>query len=200
MTKTLQKKFVVTAMAAITVLLLLLLGVINVVNSVLVSGEIQRTLEIIWQSEGGEGLLPPPDPAPRGTHLPLCEAGGETGTSLPGKHLSPAAHGTAGQTFRPLLPGGRRPHPEGGRLRYRSGSGPLPGPGQSGELARPVSPAPGHPVCGAIPQLNTKKHVRTDRNPRSVFFVAAFKGTKSLGKKSLGMGKRKEAAYQVRSK
>ena len=66
MTKTLQKKFVVTAMAAITVLLLLLLGVINVVNSVLVSGEIQRTLEIIWQSEGGEGLLPPPDPAPRG--------------------------------------------------------------------------------------------------------------------------------------
>ena len=65
MTKTLQKKFVVTAMAAITVLLLLL-GVINVVNSVLVSGEIQRTLEIIWQSEGGEGLLPPPDPAPRG--------------------------------------------------------------------------------------------------------------------------------------
>ena len=66
MTKTLQKKFVVTAMAAITVLLLLLLGVINVVNSVLVSGKIQRTLEIIWQSEGGEGLLPPPDPAPRG--------------------------------------------------------------------------------------------------------------------------------------
>ena len=67
MTKALQKKFVVTAMAAITLLLLLLLGAINVVNSVLVSGEIERTLEIIWQSEGGgDGLFPPPDPAPRG--------------------------------------------------------------------------------------------------------------------------------------
>lgn len=67
MTKALQKKFVVTAMAAITLLLLLLLGAINVVNSVLVSGEIERTLELIWQSEGGgDGLFPPPDPAPRG--------------------------------------------------------------------------------------------------------------------------------------
>ena len=54
-------------MAAITSLLLLLLGAINVVNSVLVSGEIERTLELIWQSEGGgDGLFPPPDPAPRG--------------------------------------------------------------------------------------------------------------------------------------
>ena len=43
------------------------LGAINVVNSVLVSGEIERTLELIWQSEGGgDASFSPPDPAPRG--------------------------------------------------------------------------------------------------------------------------------------
>lgn len=65
--------------------------------------------------------------------------------------------------------GGRRPHPEGGRLWHWPGGGPLPGPGKPGQPARPVPSAPGHPVCGAIPQLNTQ-NTRTDRDPRPVFF------------------------------
>ena len=105
---------------------------------------------------------------PRGAHPPLCKAGGEAGSALPGKHLPPAAHGAAGKAVRPLLPGGRRPHPEGRRLWHWSGGGPLPGPGKPGQPARPVPSAPSHPVCGAIPQLNTQ-NPRTDRGLRPVF-------------------------------
>lgn len=98
---------------------------------------------------------------------------GEAGPALPGKHLPPAAHGAAGKAVRPLLPGGRRPHPEGGRLWHWPGGGPLLGPGKPGQPARPVPSAPSHPVCGAIPQLNTQ-NPRTDRNPRPVFFLLSF--------------------------
>ena len=38
-----------------------------------------------------------------------------------------------------------------------------------GQPARPVPSAPSHPVCGAIPQLNTQ-NTRTDRGLRPVFF------------------------------
>ena len=48
---------------------------------------------------------------PRRAHPPLCEAGGEAGPALPGKHLPPLP---TVEVF--LLPGGHRPHPEGGRL------------------------------------------------------------------------------------
>ena len=52
---------------------------------------------------------------PRGAHPPLCEAGGEAGPALPGKHLPPAAHGAAGKAVRPLLPGdAARTQKEGG--------------------------------------------------------------------------------------
>lgn len=67
MIKTLQKKFVVTAMTAITVLLLLLLGAINIVNIVLMNGEIDRALQMISETEadGGSFILKPKD-SPRG--------------------------------------------------------------------------------------------------------------------------------------
>lgn len=62
MTRTLQKKFVFTAMAAITVLILFLLGAINGINMVIVSGQIDRALEIVAQHESGGGLqLSPPE-------------------------------------------------------------------------------------------------------------------------------------------
>ena len=62
MIRTLQRKFVFTAMAAITVLILFLLGAINGANAVIVSGQIDRTLEIVAQHESGGGVqLPPPE-------------------------------------------------------------------------------------------------------------------------------------------
>lgn len=67
MTRTLQKKFVVTAMAAITVLIVFLLGVINGFNMVIVGNQIERTLRVVAEHEGGGEALPPlPDTgAPR---------------------------------------------------------------------------------------------------------------------------------------
>lgn len=65
MTRTLQKKFVVTAMAAISVLILLLLGAINVANFVLVGNQIDRSLQIIAAREMGGDVQPPIDAPPR---------------------------------------------------------------------------------------------------------------------------------------
>ena len=67
MIRTLQRKFVITAMAAITVLLLFLLGAINGANMVLVGHQIDRTLQVISELESGDvpDLLPaaaPPRP------------------------------------------------------------------------------------------------------------------------------------------
>lgn len=64
MTRTLQKKFVVTAMAAISVLLLLLLGAINIVNFVMVGGQIERNLQMIASREIDGEMQPPFDNAP----------------------------------------------------------------------------------------------------------------------------------------
>ncbi len=61
MIKTLQKKFIITAMTAITVLLVILLGAINVINIVSVSGETARTLRVISENEGDSGKLTPPN-------------------------------------------------------------------------------------------------------------------------------------------
>lgn len=67
MIRTLQKKFVVTAMTAITFLILLLLGAINIANIVIVGNEIERTLQVVSENEGGAGnQMPKPDAAPPG--------------------------------------------------------------------------------------------------------------------------------------
>lgn len=68
MIRTLQKKFVVTAMTAITFLILLLLGAINIANIVIVGNEIERTLQVVSENEGGAGnQMPKPDAAPPGS-------------------------------------------------------------------------------------------------------------------------------------
>ncbi len=65
MIKTLQKKFVFTAMTAISVLILLLLGAINVANIIFVGKEIDKTLEIITDMETGiKSQTPKFDPVP----------------------------------------------------------------------------------------------------------------------------------------
>lgn len=68
MIKTLQKKFIVTAMTAVTALLLILLGTINLVNLVMVGKEVEQTLVMLSEAEGDFGhvpmqqrAVPPPD-------------------------------------------------------------------------------------------------------------------------------------------
>ena len=69
---TLQRKFVVTAMAAVTVLILFLLGAINVANIVIVGNQVDRTLRVVAEHEGGGGeLAPPRDP---GSPRPFMDA------------------------------------------------------------------------------------------------------------------------------
>lgn len=62
MIKTLQKRFVTTAMLAITILLLVLLGAINIGYSLISGRQEDAVLNMISQSEG----MSPPDKAPRG--------------------------------------------------------------------------------------------------------------------------------------
>ena len=57
MIRTLQKKFVFTAMAAITVLLLFLLGAINAANMLIVESQVDHALQVIADSESG-GMPP----------------------------------------------------------------------------------------------------------------------------------------------
>ena len=65
MIRALQKKFVVTAMIAITALLILMLGAINVGNIVISNQETARTLAMISENEGDpRNLKPHPDPLP----------------------------------------------------------------------------------------------------------------------------------------
>ena len=70
MIRTLQKKFVITAMAAISVLLLVLLLGINITNSVLIRQEAQQMLSLIERSGGQPeaGLKPPA--LPEGAQAP----------------------------------------------------------------------------------------------------------------------------------
>lgn len=58
MIKALQKKFVVTAMTAITALIVLLLGAINAANIVIVQNGISRTIQMISESEGRPDNIP----------------------------------------------------------------------------------------------------------------------------------------------
>ena len=65
MMKTLQKKFVFTAMLAVSILLLILLGTINVVNIVMVRTETNKTLSMISEADGNfDHIQPPPSSAP----------------------------------------------------------------------------------------------------------------------------------------
>lgn len=59
----LQKKFVITAMIAVSVLLLLLLGAINIANIAIVGNEVDRTLQMIAKNQiKAENSAPPPEP------------------------------------------------------------------------------------------------------------------------------------------
>jgi len=58
MIKTLQRKLIVTAMTAITVLIVLLLGGINLVNIVIVGNQIESTLMMISENEGNPENIP----------------------------------------------------------------------------------------------------------------------------------------------
>ena len=64
MIQTLQKKFVITAMTAITVLIFLMLGAINIANIIIVGNEVERTLHIISENEGNAGNPVPPGEEP----------------------------------------------------------------------------------------------------------------------------------------
>lgn len=65
MIRTLQKKFIVTAMTAITALIIVLLGAINVFNIVMVRKGVERTLRILSDNEGNPGNLQnKPEPRP----------------------------------------------------------------------------------------------------------------------------------------
>ena len=65
MIRSLQRRFVITAMIAITVLLLFLLGGINAANIVITGNEIDRTLHVISRSGGNAENLVPDSPPPR---------------------------------------------------------------------------------------------------------------------------------------
>lgn len=72
MIKTLQRKFIVTAMAAISILILVLLGTINVGNICLTGGQTKRMMRLLSENDGnappqiepmereGPGFLEPP--------------------------------------------------------------------------------------------------------------------------------------------
>lgn len=69
MIKILQRKFIVTAMTAISVLLILLLGTINIINIRAVGRQIDARLEMISQTEGDpHNILTPPEDAPPREH------------------------------------------------------------------------------------------------------------------------------------
>jgi len=67
MIKILQRKFIIAAMTAISILLLLLLGTINIINIMSVGKQIDAKLEMISQNEGDPNNIPmaPRDIPPR---------------------------------------------------------------------------------------------------------------------------------------
>ena len=71
MIRSLQRRFVIAAMIAITGLILLLLGAINAANLVLISQRVDRTLELLCDTVGDTGSPPPmPKPAQTADHSP----------------------------------------------------------------------------------------------------------------------------------
>ncbi len=71
MIKSLQKRFVMTAMAAISILLLLLLGAINAINIFTVSNRCSEALRTISQSEGNPEAFAKPIPKPPQEPMPM---------------------------------------------------------------------------------------------------------------------------------
>lgn len=72
MTASLQKKFVRTAMVAVTVLMLLMLGAINVANILMVDRQVEKNLMMIAENEGIIPAQPVPHPPEMG-HGPKNE-------------------------------------------------------------------------------------------------------------------------------
>ncbi len=70
MIKSLQRRFVIAAMTAITGLILLLLGTINAANLMMISQRMDRTLELLC-STGGDMHSPPPMQKPSGRPFPF---------------------------------------------------------------------------------------------------------------------------------
>ena len=65
MIRVLQKKFVFTAMIAVSILILILLGTINVVNIIMVRNETNQTLSMISEADGNfDHIQPPPSSVP----------------------------------------------------------------------------------------------------------------------------------------
>lgn len=65
MIKVLQRKFVITSMIAVSMLLLILLGTINAVNIVMVRKETDKTLAMIAEANGSfDRIQPPPHSSP----------------------------------------------------------------------------------------------------------------------------------------
>ncbi len=65
MIRVLQKKFVFTAMVAVSILILILLGTINVVNMVMIKTETNKTLAMISEADGNfDHIQPPQSSAP----------------------------------------------------------------------------------------------------------------------------------------
>lgn len=60
MTKLLQRKFVFTAMTAVSILIVILLGTINIANIVMVRNETQKTLLMISKADGNFERIEPP--------------------------------------------------------------------------------------------------------------------------------------------
>lgn len=58
MIKTLQKKFIITAMIAITVLIFFMLGTINVINVIMVRNNLNQRLHMLSENEGDPNNLP----------------------------------------------------------------------------------------------------------------------------------------------
>lgn len=58
MIKTLQKKFIITSMIAITIMILIMLGAINIVNVVIIRNNINETLGMITENEGNPNNIP----------------------------------------------------------------------------------------------------------------------------------------------
>lgn len=65
MIRVLQKKFVFTAMIAVSILILILLGTINVVNIIMVRNETNQTLSMISEADGNfDHIQPTPSSVP----------------------------------------------------------------------------------------------------------------------------------------
>lgn len=76
----------------------------------------------------------------QGSAVRVSEEGGPPAVADGGKRLRCFAPSAVGKAVPPVLPGGRRPHPEKRRLRHWPGGGKVHCPGPQGHAPGPVSP------------------------------------------------------------